>query len=310
MIRSSRARAPGGKSSGLRADGCRGSVTRVDRARRLVEEATNGRRDHAEAMLALDADLGRRGLDAALVLGEAERVAPVLAEDPGAASRPTGARGWLPLLYVTHSAFLGGERTDGLLACARALLDAGADPDATWRHPEFGQLSALYGAAGVAHDPRMTALLLEAGASRDDGESVYHATETSDLACLRLLLEAGGRGGGAKAPPPPPPHEGPAEPAPLARYPPGPRGARARPRHGGPGEAGAAARSPPGPRGRALAAVGDLPRPLRADHPHADRARRRRRGARRAQRPHAVRPRLAHGPARRLRAAGGARRAA
>jgi len=174
-------------------------VTRVDRARRLVQEATNGRRDHAEALLALDADLGRRGLDAALVLGEAERVAPVLAEDPGAASRPTGARDWLPLLYVTHSAFLGGERTDGLLACARALLDAGADPDATWQHPEFGQLSALYGAAGVAHDPRMTALLLEAGASPDDGESVYHATETSDLACLRLLLEAGARVEGTNA---------------------------------------------------------------------------------------------------------------
>jgi hypothetical protein len=107
----------------------------VDRARRLVEEATNGRRDHAEALLALDADVGRRGLDAALVLGQAERVAPVLARDPGAASRPTGARDWLPLLYVTHSAFLAGERTDGLLACARALVDAGADPDATWQHP-------------------------------------------------------------------------------------------------------------------------------------------------------------------------------
>jgi hypothetical protein len=171
----------------------------VDRARRLVEEATNGRRDHAEALLALDADLGGRGLDAALVLGQAERVAAVLARDPGAASRPTGARDWLPLLYVTHSAFLGGERTDGLLACARALLDAGADPDATWPHPEFGPLSALYGAAGVAHEPRMTALLLEAGASPDDGESVYHATETSDLACLRLLLEAGARVEGTNA---------------------------------------------------------------------------------------------------------------
>src|SRR4051812_6842686 len=74
------------------------AIARVDRARRLVEEATNGRRDHAEALLALDPDLGGRGLDAALVLGEPERVAPVLAGDPGAASRPTGARGWLPLL--------------------------------------------------------------------------------------------------------------------------------------------------------------------------------------------------------------------
>src|SRR5215211_1062305 len=119
------------------------AVAREERARRLVEEATNGRRDHAEALLALDPDIGREGFDAALALGEAERVAPVLARDPGAATRPTGARGWRPLLYVAHSAFLGGERTDGLVGSARALLDAGADPDSTWRHPEFGELSAL-----------------------------------------------------------------------------------------------------------------------------------------------------------------------
>ena len=156
------------------------AVAREDRARRLVQEATDGRRDHAEALLALDPELGREGLDAALVLGEAERVRAALARDPAAASRPAGAREWLPLLYVAHSAFLGGERTDGLLDCARALLDAGADPDSSWQHPEFGALGALYGAAGVAHEPRMTALLLEAGANPDDDESVYHATETSD----------------------------------------------------------------------------------------------------------------------------------
>src|SRR4051812_7529999 len=175
------------------------AVAREDRARRLVEEATNGRRDHAEALLALDPGLGRQGFDAALVLGEAERVAAALARDPSAATRPTGARDWLPLLYVTHSAFLGGERTDGLVECAQALLDPGADPDAAWQHPEFGALGALYGAAGVAHEPRMTALLLEAGANPDDDESVYHATETSDLTCLRLLLDAGARVEGTNA---------------------------------------------------------------------------------------------------------------
>ena len=175
------------------------AVAREDRARRLVQEATDGRRDHAEALLALDPDLGREGFDAALVLGEADLVRAAIARDPDAASRPAGAREWLPLLYVTHSAFLGGERTDGLLDCARALLDAGADPDSSWQHPEFGALGALYGAAGVAHEPRMTALLLEAGANPDDDESVYHATETSDHSCLRLLLDAGARVEGTNA---------------------------------------------------------------------------------------------------------------
>jgi len=175
------------------------AVAREDRARQLVREATDGRRDHAEALLALDPDLGREGLDAALVLGEAERVRWAIARDPGLVARPFGAREWLPLLYPCHSAFLGGERTDGLVDCARALLEAGADPDSSWQHPEFGDLGALYGAAGVAHEPRMTALLLAVGANPDDDESVYHSTETADDTCLRLLLDAGAKVEGTNA---------------------------------------------------------------------------------------------------------------
>jgi hypothetical protein len=49
----------------------------------------------------------------------------------------------------------------------------------------------LYGAAGVAHDPETTRLLLDRGATSDDGESVYHAVEAQDTACLELLLERG-----------------------------------------------------------------------------------------------------------------------
>ena len=202
-----RGRAARGRAGARRAAAGRGScgaseaesVAREDRARRLVQEATDGRRDHAEALLALDPELAREGFDAALVLGDAERVRAALERDPGLATRPGGARDWLPLLYPCHSAFLGGERTDGLLACARALLDAGADPDSSWEHPEFGTLGALYGAAGVAHEPRMTALLLEAGANPDDDESVYHATETADDTCLRLLLDAGAKVEGTNA---------------------------------------------------------------------------------------------------------------
>ncbi len=52
-------------------------------------------------------------------------------------------------------------------------------------------MSALYGAAGRAHDPALTRLLLEAGANPDDGESVYHATEAESPECLRALLEHG-----------------------------------------------------------------------------------------------------------------------
>ena len=261
------------------------AVAREDRARRLVAEATDGRRDHAEVAARARSGARPHGLDAALVLGEVVRVRAALARDVGAAIRPVGARDWLPLLYVAHSAFLGGERTDGFLACARTLLDAGADPDSSWEHPEFGALGALYGAAGVAHEPRMTALLLAAGANPDDDESVYHATETSDHTCLRLLLDAGARVEGTNALAHALDTEDPAKVRLLLEHDAGSEVAR-------------------------LAAVGDLPRPLAGGPPPARRARRGHQRGRRGQPALAVRARLAHGPSRPLRAARRAGRAA
>jgi len=164
-------------------------VRRVERGRELVLAATSARRADAEALL--DPALARAALDVALVIGDADVVGAALADDPGLATRPIGARSWQPLLYVTYSAFLGGERTDGLLACARALLDAGADPNAAWEDDEYERMTALHGAAGVAHEPRMTALLLQAGADPDDGRSLRGAAGAEDPACVELLLDAG-----------------------------------------------------------------------------------------------------------------------
>ncbi len=75
-------------------------------------------------------------------------------------------------------------------ALAAHLLERGADPNASFEN-RYGRMSALYGASGVVHDAALTRLLLEAGADPDDGESLYHATEASDPACLALLLAHG-----------------------------------------------------------------------------------------------------------------------
>jgi GNAT superfamily N-acetyltransferase len=174
-------------------------MARDERARTLVQRATSGRRDDAGALVALDPDLARVALDAALVLGDARRVTATLARDPGTASRALGLHGWQPLLYVAYSAFLGGERTDGLVACAEALLGVGADPDAAWEDDGYDRMSALHGAAGIAHEPRLTALLLAAGADPDDGRSLRGAAGAEDPACLELLLDAGARVPGAMA---------------------------------------------------------------------------------------------------------------
>ena len=57
--------------------------------------------------------------------------------------------------------------------------------------PEPEWESAIYGAAGVAHHPELTRLLIERGANPNDEETPYHAPETWDNAALRILVESG-----------------------------------------------------------------------------------------------------------------------
>lgn len=150
-------------------------------AEAFVLAATDRRRARAEAILAARPTVTDDPW-AGLVLGTG------WSADPNAVGGP---RGWAPLLYVCHSCFASVE-------LARALLDAGADPNASFVN-EHGRMSALYGAAGVNHHAELTRLLLEHGADPDDGESLYHATEAESVACLELLLGHGAATRGTNA---------------------------------------------------------------------------------------------------------------
>ena len=142
-------------------------------AEAFVLAATGRQRTRAEALLATRPEIADDPW-AALALGRAWRGDP---------NTPGGPRGWAPLLYVCHSCFPSGQ-------LAQELLARGADPNPTFEN-EYGHMSALYGAAGVAHDTELTRVLLAAGADPDDGESLYHSTESPDPTCLALLLEHG-----------------------------------------------------------------------------------------------------------------------
>ncbi|WP_322044941.1 hypothetical protein [Paraburkholderia sp. J67] len=144
----------------------------------------------------------------ACAAGNLDAVQRAVRADPAWVGRAGGALGLVPLVAVTHSGL--GQLPDyagRLRACARYLLDAGADPDqrignrfapASLAAPdESAPLSALYGAAGVMRDPVLTAMLLEAGANPNDGESLYHSLENP--ACTRLLLDHGARVSGTNA---------------------------------------------------------------------------------------------------------------
>jgi len=148
--------------------------------------------DRAQALLEHDPSLADGSLAVALVTGDAQAVATALDADPAALDREVEGTGKRPLLCATHSAFLspGSPRANDVLRVVELLLDRGADPNATFTN-EHGDMSAIYGAAGVAHHPDATRLLLARGADPDDGESVYHAVEAQDTTCLRILLDHG-----------------------------------------------------------------------------------------------------------------------
>ncbi|MDQ6804075.1 MAG: hypothetical protein M3065_03720 [Actinomycetota bacterium] len=162
------------------------------RRTRLVDAALNGRADLAERLLAHDPALADAGLEVALVLGDVERVAAALDRDPGIVVRELPAAGRRPLSCACHSVFLRptSPRVSGVRGVVELLLNRGADVDEV-HHNEYGAMPVLYGAAGVAHDPETTRLLLARGADPDDGESVYHAVEADSTECLEVLLGAG-----------------------------------------------------------------------------------------------------------------------
>jgi hypothetical protein len=144
----------------------------------------------------------------ACAVGDEAALRKAHASDAAWVNRPGGPLNLPPLVAVTHSTLVRlSAFRERLHACARFLLQAGADPSqavgSRWPPASVSQpseeyrLSALYGAAGRNHDPELTRQLLQAGADPNDGESLYHALES--VACTRLLLEGGARVAGSNA---------------------------------------------------------------------------------------------------------------
>jgi len=172
------------------------------RARVLIRSATSADLWRARALLDVDPALARYDLACACATGEADEVSRRLEADPAAAREPTGPNGWVPILYACFSRLLRGdaERAPGIREVVRRLLSAGADPNAFFIHDQEWIQVALYGAAGIAGDPELTALLLEAGADPTDdrdgyhgNEILYHACEFPDPTCAMLVIDAGAR---------------------------------------------------------------------------------------------------------------------
>ncbi|MEZ4416995.1 MAG: ankyrin repeat domain-containing protein [Gemmatimonadota bacterium] len=158
----------------------------------------SGTLDEAGAILSVHPDLATLDdVPVACVLGDAQRVARLIAADGAAVQRKDGPHGWDALTHLCFSRYLRLDpaRSDGFVEAARVLLDAGADANTGFyseeHQPHPARESVLYGAAGVAHHPALTRLLLERGADPNDGETPYHAPEGYDSRAMQLVVESG-----------------------------------------------------------------------------------------------------------------------
>jgi ankyrin repeat protein len=146
-------------------------------------------RDAAQEIVAKNPHIVSTSLHVAAILGDS-RAVEELTRYRALVNEKAGDPPAAPLLFLCFSPFHGqnAQRDAGLFACAKRLLEAGADPNAV--DGQYG-VSALYGVTGMHNRPGIARLLLEAGANPTDGESVFHAAERFHEDALILLREFG-----------------------------------------------------------------------------------------------------------------------
>jgi ankyrin repeat protein len=158
--------------------------------------------ERARRLLAERPELARANLYTAATVGDAAAVADAIARDPALVNRRGGPLGWEPLLHACYARLDSPDPGHSTLAVARALLAAGADPNAgfLWRGnvPPFTALTGAFGEGenGNNQPPHrdrdaLARMLLDAGADPNDGQTLYnrHFNRADDH--LELLFEYG-----------------------------------------------------------------------------------------------------------------------
>jgi ankyrin repeat protein len=159
-----------------------------------------GRREQAEAILAASPRLAQEDAYVAAAVGDVSALRQHLDRDADLATRRGGPRGWDALLYVCNARITPRRPWDPL-ACARLLLDRGADPST---HALMHQVpyTAITGAIGVGEAGPVAApphpqaralveLLLDAGADPNDEQALYNMHFLRGEGWLELLLARG-----------------------------------------------------------------------------------------------------------------------
>lgn len=154
-------------------------------------------RDHdtaaALARLAEHPAIAGLSIRTAAAAGDGDAVRRHLAANPACAGKTIPPDHTPPLVYavMTDVKRARGVGSSDHVALVRALLDAGADPNASVALPDStGRIPVLYFPC-VEGNVAVTQLLLERGAAPTDGESLYHAAQRDHREVLALLVAHG-----------------------------------------------------------------------------------------------------------------------
>jgi ankyrin repeat protein len=146
------------------------------------------RGDHAIAarLFAQHPGVARVDLYTAVAAGDLAEVERRLAADAEGAARAGGPLNWPPLLYLAYMRLPGGAARS--VEIARALLDRGADPNASWNDNWDNPFTVVTGVIALgegvkppherAHE--LVALLLERGAEPFDTQAFYNTSIVHD----------------------------------------------------------------------------------------------------------------------------------
>jgi hypothetical protein len=157
----------------------------------------------ARHVLAEHPDLTRADIWAAAAAARPDDVSRLLAERPRLVSQRGGPFGWRPLFYLVYSRFDPAVPAEPVLAVARLLLEAGADPDEGYLFDglpsPFTLLTGVFGHGelGPRRQPKhphwleLGRLLLAAGAEPNDAQTLYNRMFDADNGHLELLFEHG-----------------------------------------------------------------------------------------------------------------------
>ena len=162
-----------------------------ERADRLAVNLIRGSASTAKELVEKHSSITTGSLAAACASGMVETIRQALNADSSATSAKVGPLNYPPLIYACFSRLLQvPEYQKSIIEGIQLLLTSGADPNVGVDEGFFA--SALYGSACVNGNFEVAQILLDAGATPNDGESVYHSTELPAPELMRLLLERGG----------------------------------------------------------------------------------------------------------------------